>query len=185
MSRGKYARRSAHQNTLAENQERADTAERLLKNVTMELAEYRKQAEAKILDLEDLLQDARSQRDSAASPKIAELEARNAELNELCRKHDEQLKKREKTSKDAFVVSCKLLRVVTGCTGLEATEAIFRVIGPDAYSRVTLSEFATHSRTFADVDGTRIVQRSQGWRSSPSIVNRLDEIIQSVQALEW
>jgi hypothetical protein len=76
MTRGKYAAKAAHRRTLAENEERADVAERAQAKAERELAEYREKAEAKIARLERQLTTAVADRDEGSSPLIRELTGR-------------------------------------------------------------------------------------------------------------
>lgn len=83
--KGKYAARAERHREFTGLEERAVAAERERDKLASELADLREGSERKITGLRDEARKLREQRDTAAAPRISELEAANSRLRARCR----------------------------------------------------------------------------------------------------
>lgn len=74
-----------------------------------------------------------------------------------------------------------VLHHVTGCTGLEATEAM-----TSAFGDPLMLAYATDAERTkrGDNDQVATLQRVRGWRSKPSVIQHLNEICEAANAVQ-
>lgn len=109
-----------------------------------ELAGYREKAEAQIARLEERLAEAVAQRDSAASPRVAELERRNAELGEGVREQKAEAEAALRVQRTVTTSFHRYLVNVGKLTPVEAIEIILSLApGADRAYHVMSSKVKT------------------------------------------
>jgi len=78
---------------------------------------------------------------------------------------------------EIFHFAAKLLHVVTGCTGLEATERLMVLFGADPGISIIDGSAGAANPDRRPVDENKTLQRVRGWRSGPKVVEHLDSLM--------
>lgn len=178
--KGKYAAKAQKRCEVAAADEQVAAAERALSDTQAELNAFRSKSASEIERLKERLADVTAERDSATAPRIAELEHQNAELNTLLRNAEAKVKAIQAKQNEVFHFVTKLLHNITGCTGLEASEGIIVAISG-------LSKYIAGATTGVNNPGRRspdeskTLQRVNGWRSSPKVIEHLNSLIDAAK----
>lgn len=175
--KGKYAARATLRREDSAVRSEVESYQHAIKRLTAERDQARSDLAASRATHKEEVRKLRVMLDEGLTP---ELLALRRELERHRERADKAASRSMKTI-DAqgrlIHFTSKLLHNITGCTGLEAMERILAAVGGlDAVS-IADEKTGVVAPDSQAPDRVHTLQRVRGWRSSPAVIGRLDELI--------